>query len=128
MASTPTPPVLPPSCSLRSLRLPLALGATALGVGAAAAVGSVLWFALDRPGQYRVLFSSKVDLGDGDDERQAFIATIGPVWDGNEVWLVTGGGALFAAFPEVYATAFSGFYLAMLLVLLVLILRTVAQG
>jgi cytochrome d ubiquinol oxidase subunit II len=52
--------------------------------------------------------------------------SIGPVWDGNEVWLVLGGGALFAAFPLVYASLFSGFYLAMMLVLLVLILRTVA--
>jgi cytochrome d ubiquinol oxidase subunit II len=51
---------------------------------------------------------------------------IGPVWDGNEVWLVTGGGALFAAFPEVYATAFSGFYLALMLLLLALIFRAVA--
>jgi cytochrome d ubiquinol oxidase subunit II len=52
--------------------------------------------------------------------------SIGPVWDGNEVWLVLGGGALFAAFPLVYASLFSGFYIAMMLVLLVLILRTVA--
>jgi cytochrome bd ubiquinol oxidase subunit II len=52
--------------------------------------------------------------------------SIGPVWDGNEVWLVLGGGALFAAFPLVYASLFSGFYMAMMLVLLVLITRTVA--
>jgi len=52
--------------------------------------------------------------------------SIGPVWDGNEVWLVTGGGALFAAFPVVYATVFSGFYLAMILVLFALIFRAVA--
>ncbi len=52
--------------------------------------------------------------------------SIGPVWDGNEVWLVLGGGALFAAFPVVYASLFSGLYIAMMLVLLVLILRTVA--
>ncbi len=43
-------------------------------------------------------------------ERRIMINSIGPVWDGNEVWLVTGGGALFAAFPDVYATVFSGFY------------------
>ena len=55
-----------------------------------------------------------------------FINAIGPVWDGNEVWLVTGGGALFAAFPEVYATAFSGFYLALILLLFALIFRAVA--
>ncbi|MEN8255222.1 MAG: cytochrome d ubiquinol oxidase subunit II [Verrucomicrobiota bacterium] len=59
-------------------------------------------------------------------ERSAFIRSIEPFWDGNEVWLLTGGGALFAAFPPVYATAFSGFYLAMMLVLLGLIFRAVA--
>ena len=52
--------------------------------------------------------------------------SIGPVWDGNEVWIVLGGGVLFAAFPLVYASLFSGFYLAFMLVLLVMILRTVA--
>ena len=52
--------------------------------------------------------------------------TIGPVWDGNEVWLITAGGALFAAFPNAYATVFSGFYLALMLVLLGLILRAVS--
>ena len=52
--------------------------------------------------------------------------SIGPVWDGNEVWLVTGGGALFAAFPNVYATVFSGFYLALMLLLASLIFRAVA--
>ncbi len=62
----------------------------------------------------------------GDDERRIFINSIGPVWDGNEVWLVTAGGALFAAFPEVYATAFSGFYLAFMLLLFALIFRAVA--
>ncbi|MEN7973373.1 MAG: cytochrome d ubiquinol oxidase subunit II [Verrucomicrobiota bacterium] len=59
-------------------------------------------------------------------ERSAFIRSIEPFWDGNEVWLLTGGGALFAAFPPVYATAFSGFYLAMMLVLVGLIFRAVA--
>lgn len=59
-------------------------------------------------------------------ERTAFIHSIEPYWDGNEVWLLTGGGALFAAFPPVYATVFSGFYLAMMLVLLGLIFRAVA--
>lgn len=62
----------------------------------------------------------------GDTERRTMINAIGPVWDGNEVWLVTGGGALFAAFPEVYATAFSGFYLAFMLLLFGLIFRAVA--
>ncbi|MDX1414572.1 MAG: cytochrome d ubiquinol oxidase subunit II [Candidatus Promineifilaceae bacterium] len=61
-----------------------------------------------------------------DTERRILLNSIGPVWDGNEVWLVLGGGALFAAFPLVYASLFSGFYIAMLLVLVVLILRTVA--
>jgi cytochrome d ubiquinol oxidase subunit II len=61
-----------------------------------------------------------------DEHRRLMINAIGPVWDGNEVWLVTGGGALFAAFPEVYATVFSGFYLAFMLVLCVLIFRAVA--
>lgn len=61
-----------------------------------------------------------------DEERRLFINAIGPVWDGNEVWLVTGGGALFAAFPAVYATVFSGFYLAFILLLFALIFRAVA--
>jgi cytochrome d ubiquinol oxidase subunit II len=61
-----------------------------------------------------------------DEHRRLFMNAIGPVWDGNEVWLVTGGGALFAAFPHVYATVFSGFYLAMMLVLFALIFRAVA--
>jgi cytochrome bd ubiquinol oxidase subunit II len=61
-----------------------------------------------------------------DTERRTLINAIGPVWDGNEVWLVTGGGALFAAFPNVYATIFSGFYLAFVLLLVCLIFRAVA--
>jgi cytochrome d ubiquinol oxidase subunit II len=65
-------------------------------------------------------------LARGDRNRRTMLNTIGPVWDGNEVWLVTAGGALFAAFPEVYATAFSGFYLAFMLLLLALIFRAVA--
>ena len=65
-------------------------------------------------------------LAKNDQERRISLNSIGPVWDGNEVWLVLGGGALFAAFPMVYASLFSGFYAAMMLVLLVLILRTVA--
>jgi cytochrome d ubiquinol oxidase subunit II len=66
------------------------------------------------------LFTSK------DEHRRLMLNSIGPVWDGNEVWLVTGGGALFAAFPEVYATVFSGFYLALILLLFALIFRAVA--
>jgi len=61
-----------------------------------------------------------------DKERRIMINSIGPVWDGNEVWLVTGGGALFAAFPNVYATVFSGFYNAIILLLFMLIFRAVA--
>lgn len=61
-----------------------------------------------------------------DYDRRILINSIGPVWDGNEVWLVTGGGALFAAFPEVYASVFSGFYTAFMLLLFVLIFRAVA--
>jgi cytochrome bd ubiquinol oxidase subunit II len=57
------------------------------------------------------------------DRRRLMLTTIGPFWDGNEVWLITAGGAMFAAFPAWYATMFSGFYLAMLLLLVALILR-----
>ncbi|MEV4865692.1 cytochrome d ubiquinol oxidase subunit II [Streptomyces ossamyceticus] len=59
-------------------------------------------------------------------EKQVLINTIGPVWDGNEVWLLSAGGATFAAFPEWYATLFSGFYLPLLLILVCLIVRGVA--
>lgn len=65
-------------------------------------------------------------LGKKDEERRAIINTIGPVWDGNEVWLLTAGGATFAAFPQWYATMFSGFYLALFLLLLGLIMRGVS--
>ena len=96
---------------------------------------NIVWFVL-----YVVIIGGYVildgfDLGVGmlslfvartDTERRLVLNSIGPIWDGNEVWLVLGGGALFAAFPLVYASLFSGFYIAMMLVLLVLILRTVA--
>ncbi|MEW2133891.1 cytochrome d ubiquinol oxidase subunit II [Streptomyces sp. NPDC005435] len=65
-------------------------------------------------------------LARGETERRVLINTIGPVWDGNEVWLVTAAGATFAAFPDWYATMFSGFYLPMFVILLCLILRGVA--
>jgi cytochrome d ubiquinol oxidase subunit II len=65
-------------------------------------------------------------IGKKDTDRRIIINTIGPVWDGNEVWLITAGGAIFAAFPNWYATMFSGFYLALLVVLIALILRGVA--
>lgn len=61
-----------------------------------------------------------------DRERRVLLNSIGPVWDGNEVWLLTAGGAIFAAFPRVYATVFSGFYLALMLLLVALILRAVS--
>ncbi len=64
-------------------------------------------------------------LGKNDSERRVIINTVGPHWDGNQVWLITAGGAIFAAWPAVYAAAFSGFYLAMLLVLMGLFFRPV---
>jgi cytochrome bd ubiquinol oxidase subunit II len=64
-------------------------------------------------------------LGKDDAQRRTIINTIGPVWDGNEVWLLTAGGAMFAAFPLWYATLFSGFYLPLLLILAALIIRGV---
>ncbi len=95
---------------------------------------NTIWFVL-----IGVLFAGYAildgfDLGVGalhlftktDEERRVMINSIGPVWDGNEVWLVTGGGALFAAFPMAYATVFSGFYLAFVLLLFALIFRAVA--
>ena len=95
---------------------------------------NTIWFLLVGAllGGYAVL--DGFDLGVGvlhlfarkDEHRRLFLNAIGPVWDGNEVWLVTGGGALFAAFPPVYATVFSGFYLAMVLLLVGLIFRAVA--
>src|SRR6478752_4882843 len=81
------------------------------------------------------LFLEGFDLGVGmlmkgfarnNTERRVLLNTIGPVWDGNEVWLLTAGGATFAAFPEWYATMFSGFYLPLLLILVALIVRAVA--
>ncbi len=65
-------------------------------------------------------------LGKDDEERRFIINTVGPFWDGNEVWMITAGGAMFAAFPHWYATLFSGFYLALALLLLALIARGVA--
>jgi cytochrome d ubiquinol oxidase subunit II len=65
-------------------------------------------------------------FGKTKEQKDTLINSIGPVWDGNEVWLVTAGGALFAAFPQAYATSFSGFYLAFMLVLFCLIFRAVS--
>ncbi|WP_438970954.1 cytochrome d ubiquinol oxidase subunit II [Methylophaga sp.] len=64
-------------------------------------------------------------VGQSDEERRIMLNTVGPHWEGNQVWLVTAGGALFAAWPLVYAMAFSGFYLAMMLTLFALFLRPV---
>ena len=64
-------------------------------------------------------------LGKNDNERRVIINTVGPHWDGNQVWFITAGGAIFAAWPTVYAAAFSGFYFAMLLVLFALFFRPV---
>jgi len=64
-------------------------------------------------------------IGHSDDERRVMLNTVGPHWEGNQVWFITGGGAIFAAWPYVYATAFSGFYWAMLAVLWALFFRPV---
>jgi cytochrome d ubiquinol oxidase subunit II len=94
-----------------------------------------IWFALFIVIIAGYLILDGFDMGVGilllplartDPERRTFLNSIGPVWDGNEVWLVLGGGVLFAVFPLAYASLFSGLYLAFMLVLLVLILRTVA--
>ncbi|OGU40277.1 MAG: cytochrome d ubiquinol oxidase subunit II [Ignavibacteria bacterium GWB2_35_12] len=95
---------------------------------------NIIWFVL-----LTVLFGGYVvldgfDLGVGmihlglksDLERRTSLNAIGPVWDANEVWLITAGGALFAAFPDVYATVFSGFYTAFMLFLLVIIGRAIS--
>jgi cytochrome d ubiquinol oxidase subunit II len=94
-----------------------------------------LWFILIAVLFIGFLFLEGFDYGVGillplvgkeDQERRIVINTIGPVWDGNEVWLLTAGGAMFAAFPHWYATLFSGFYLALFLILIALIVRGVA--
>jgi cytochrome bd ubiquinol oxidase subunit II len=80
-------------------------------------VGALMWF-----------FGARAPEGTAGAEkhRRTALNTIGPVWDGNEVWLITAGGAMFAAFPEWYATLFSGLYLPLLAILLAMILRIVA--
>ncbi len=95
---------------------------------------SILWFGVIGVLLTGFLFLEGFDFGVGalvpfvahtDEERRIAINTIGPVWDGNEVWLLTAGGAMFAAFPYWYATMFSGFYLALFAVLACLIVRGV---
>ncbi|MBU3261564.1 cytochrome d ubiquinol oxidase subunit II [Roseovarius sp. PS-C2] len=65
-------------------------------------------------------------IAKSDEERRLVINTVGPVWEGNQVWFILGGGAIFAAWPPLYAVSFSGFYLAMFIILATLILRPVA--
>jgi cytochrome d ubiquinol oxidase subunit II len=97
---------------------------------------AVIWFGLEGVLLIGYAILDGFDLGVGilhpfvpktDRERRVAINAIGPVWDGNEVWLVTFGGALFAAFPEAYATVFSGFYIAFMLLLAALIARAVSM-
>jgi cytochrome d ubiquinol oxidase subunit II len=96
----------------------------------------VIWFALEGVLLTGYAILDGFDLGVGilhpfvartNDERRIAMNSIGPLWDGNEVWLVTFGGALFAAFPEAYATVFSGFYTAFMLLLFALIFRAVSM-
>jgi cytochrome bd ubiquinol oxidase subunit II len=95
----------------------------------------ILWFVLIAVLWIGFFFLEGFDFGVGmllpffgkkDIERRAVINTIGPTWDGNEVWLLTAGGATFAAFPHWYATMFSGFYLALFLLLVGLIIRGIS--
>ena len=93
-----------------------------------------IWFSLVLVLLTAYLIFDGFDLGAGfwhiffdrDKERPHVLKAIGPFWDGNEVWLLTGGGALFAAFPNAYATAFSGFYLALIVVIFGLIARAIS--
>lgn len=95
-----------------------------------------LWFAIISAMLAMYVVLDGFDFGVGvvhrlvartDDERRIVLSAIGPVWDGNEVWLIASGGVLFMAFPRTYATAFSGFYLALMIVLWLLILRGIAM-
>ena len=95
---------------------------------------NILWFILLGVLLAGYAILDGFDLGVGmlqrvaktEEERRIVLNAIGPIWDGNEVWLVTFGGAMFAAFPYVYATVFEGFYIAFMLVLFALILRAVS--
>ncbi len=94
----------------------------------------ITWFGLIGVLLAGYIIMDGFDLGIGfwhlftrkDEDRRALMSAILPYWDGNEVWLITGGGAVFAAFPKVYATVFSGFYMALMLVLFALIFRAVS--
>lgn len=95
---------------------------------------NVLWFGIVGLLLFGYAVLDGFDLGVGilypgfrdDRERRILLNSIGPLWDGNEVWLVTFGGALFAVFPDAYATIFSGFYLAFMLLLCALIFRAIS--
>ena len=95
---------------------------------------NILWFVLLGVLLAGYAILDGFDLGVGilhpaarnDKERRLMINSIGPLWDGNEVWLVTFGGAMFAAFPNAYATVFSGFYVAFMVLLFALIFRAVS--
>jgi len=95
----------------------------------------VLWFAIVSAMLTIYVVLDGFDFGAGilhrfvaktDEERRTVLAAIGPVWDANEVWLIAAGGVLFMGFPRVYSSAFSGFYLALMIVLWLLILRGIA--
>jgi len=96
---------------------------------------NVLWFIILSVLLFGYAVLDGFDLGvgilhlgaDGDEERRIIMNSIGPLWDGNEVWLVTFGGALFAAFPNAYATTFSGFYTPFMMLLFALIFRAVSM-
>src|SRR5258707_12938473 len=94
-----------------------------------------LWFCLVAVMIAGYVVLDGFDLGAGivhllvarsEDEKRTVLASIGPVWDGNEVWLIAGGGTLYFAFPALYSAAFSGFYLALMMVLWLLILRGIS--
>jgi len=96
---------------------------------------ATLWFAIVSAMLTAYVVLDGFDFGVGivhrfvartDSERQTVLAAIGPIWDGNEVWLIAAGGVLFMSFPRTYSTAFSGFYMALMIVLWLLILRGVA--
>ncbi|MBJ7340844.1 cytochrome d ubiquinol oxidase subunit II [Mycolicibacterium sp.] len=77
-------------------------------------------------GMLMAFFGRRAPAGHAEEHQRAVLNTIGPVWDGNEVWLITAGGAMFAAFPEMYATLFSGLYLPLLAILVAMIVRICA--
>ncbi|HAX42795.1 MAG TPA: cytochrome d ubiquinol oxidase subunit II, partial [Solibacterales bacterium] len=95
----------------------------------------VIWFCIVAVMIAMYVVLDGFDLGAGivhlgvarnEDERRMVLKSIGPVWDGNEVWLLAGGGALYFAFPALYASSFSGFYLPLMIVLWLLILRGIS--